>query len=156
MRAGKANRRRLGASTPTHQQALGLLTLALNPTRADDRFRPARLAPRTGRLNVDTTVQEKYVRFPTDTRLYDRARARLVKAAGRRDIKLRQNYRRVGKRLLLQVNRYMHARQTRRAERCRKKLRTILGRVIRNIERKYPRPDEKLENLMGIAKRIHG
>jgi IS5 family transposase len=31
------------------------------------------------RINVDTTVQEKEVRFPTDSRLYDRARQRLVK-----------------------------------------------------------------------------
>jgi len=61
------------------------------------------------RVNVDTTVQERHVRFPTDARLYNRARARLVKAAERRGIKLRQNYRRIGKRLLLQVNRYMHA-----------------------------------------------
>jgi len=113
-------------------------------------IKPSQLA----RVNVDTTVQEKHVRFPTDARLYDRARARLVKAAQRRRIKLRQNYRRVGKRLLLGVNRYMRARQTRRAQRCRKKLRTILGRVIRDIERKCPRPDEKLEKLMEIAKRI--
>ena len=30
------------------------------------------------RVNVDTTVQEKHVRFPTDARSYDRARQRLV------------------------------------------------------------------------------
>ena len=107
-------------------------------------IKPSQLA----RVNVDTTVQEKHVRFPTDARLYNRARARLVKAAERRGIKLRQNYRRVGKRLLLQVNRYMHARQPKRAGRCRKKLRTILGRVIRDIDRKFPRPDGKLSNLM--------
>ena len=29
------------------------------------------------RVNVDTSVQEKDVRFPTDARLYDRARERL-------------------------------------------------------------------------------
>jgi IS5 family transposase len=107
------------------------------------------------RVNVDTTVQEKHVRFPTDARLYDRARARLVAAAERREIKLRQSYRRVGKRLLRQVNRYMHARQVRRAERCRKKLRTILGRVIRDVERKCGERDKKLEELMEIARRIH-
>ncbi len=43
------------------------------------------------RVNVDTTVQEKDVRFPTDARLYDRARQRLVDAAKKRNIKLRQN-----------------------------------------------------------------
>ena len=33
------------------------------------------------RVNIDTTVQEKNVRFPTDARLYDRARQRLVTEA---------------------------------------------------------------------------
>ena len=40
--------------------------------------------------------------------------------------------------------------------RRRKKPRTILGRVIRAIERKRSRPGEKLGNLMEIAKSIHG
>lgn len=114
-------------------------------------IKPSQLA----RINVDTTVQEKHVRFPTDARLCNRARERLVKAAGRRDIELRQNYRRVGKRLLLMANRYAHARQMKRSRKCQKKLRTILGRVIRDIERKCPRPDEKLEKLLEVAKRIH-
>ena len=108
------------------------------------------------RVNVDTTVQEKHVRFPTDARLYDRARERLVKAAQRRKIPLRQNYRLVGKRLLLLTNRYAHARQMRRSRKCQKKLRTILGRVIRDIQRQCPQPDEKLEKLMSIVIRIHG
>lgn len=106
------------------------------------------------RVNVDTTVQEKNVRFPTDARLLNRARERLVKAAKGRGVKLRQNYNRVGKRLLFKVNRYMHARQTKRAMACVKKLRTILGRVIRDIERKCPQTAESLSGLMGIAKRI--
>jgi IS5 family transposase len=32
-------------------------------------------------VNIDTTVQTKAIRFPTDARLYNRARERLVKAA---------------------------------------------------------------------------
>jgi IS5 family transposase len=44
------------------------------------------------RVNVDTTVQEKNVRFPTDSRLYDRSRERLVKLAKERGIVLRQTY----------------------------------------------------------------
>jgi transposase, IS5 family len=114
-------------------------------------IKPSQLA----RVNVDTTVQEKHVRYPTDARLYNRARERLVKAAQRRKIALRQNYRLVGKRLLLLTNRYAHARQMRRSRKCQKKLRTILGRVIRDIQRQCPQPDEKLEQLMEIAIRIH-
>ena len=95
------------------------------------------------RVNVDTTVQEKHIRFPTDPRLYERMRQRLVAAARREGVALRQSYVRVGKRLLAQQSRYAHARQWRRARRCTRKLRTILGRVIRDIERKLRDPGEE-------------
>ena len=107
------------------------------------------------RVNVDTTVQEKEVRFPTDARLYDRARQRLVGAAKKRDISLRQNYNRKSKQLLAQQSRYAHARQMKRAKKCTRSLRTYLGRVIRDIERKYPEPDQELIQLLDISKRIH-
>lgn len=107
------------------------------------------------RVNVDTTVQEKDIRFPTDARLYDRARERLVKEAKKREIQLRQNYNRLSKRLVLKQSRYAHARQMKRARSCSRKLRTYLGRVIRDIERKCLSPDEELLNLLATAKRIH-
>ena len=52
------------------------------------------------KVNVDTTVQEKNIRFPTDARLYDRLRERLVKEAKRSGIDLRQSYERVAKKAL--------------------------------------------------------
>lgn len=107
------------------------------------------------RVNVDTTVQEKNIRFPTDARLYDRAREHLVKAASKRGIVLRQKYNRVNKSLLHQQSRYAHARQMKRAKRCTRKLRTHLGRVIRDIERKCPEPDKHLSQTLQIAKRIY-
>ena len=106
------------------------------------------------RVNVDTTVQEKDIRFPTDARLYHRARQRLVDAAKHRDLPLRQNYNRNAKHLLAQQSRYAHARQMNRARRCTRKLKTYLGRVIRDIERKCPHPDEQLQSLLAIATRI--
>jgi IS5 family transposase len=107
------------------------------------------------RVNVDTTVQEKHIRFPTDPRLYDRMRERLVMAARREGVALRQSYVRVGKRLLAQQSRYAHAKQWRRARRCTRRLRTILGRVIRDIERKVPDPGEETGDLLGLARRLH-
>jgi IS5 family transposase len=107
------------------------------------------------RVNVDTTVQEKRIRFPTDPRLYDRMRERLVMAARREGVALRQSYVRVGKRLLAQQSRYAHAKQWRRARRCTRKLRTILGRVIRDIERKSLDPGEEMGDLIALAKRLH-
>jgi IS5 family transposase len=108
------------------------------------------------RVNVDTTVQEKDVRFPTDSRLYDRARERLVKAARAEGIELRQSYKRVGKILLKKQSRYAQVKQFKRARRCQRKLRTILGRVIRDIERKVRgEMGEELATLMERARRIH-
>jgi IS5 family transposase len=106
------------------------------------------------RINVDTTVQEKEVRYPTDARLYDRSRERLVKAARERGIDLRQNYTFKSKDLLLMSHRYAHARQMKRARNCTRKLRTILGRVIRDIERKAPVLDEELRELLAVARHI--
>lgn len=107
------------------------------------------------RVNVDTTVQEKEIRFPTDARLYDRSRQRLVDAAKKRGIDIRQNYNRKSKQILAQQSRYAHARQMKRAKKCTRTLRTYLGRVIRDIERKYPEPDIELERLLEISTRIH-
>ncbi len=107
------------------------------------------------RVNVDSTVQEKDIRFPTDARLYDRAREKLVKEAQKQEISLRQNYNRLSKQLVLKQSRYAHARQMKRARKCTKKLRTFLGRVIRDIERKCPFPDSDLSILLATSKRIH-
>jgi len=107
------------------------------------------------RVNVDTTVQAKHIRFPTDPRLYDRMRQRLVKAARREGVKLRHSYVRVGKILLARQSRYAHAKQWKRARRCTRRLRTILGRVIRDIERKLPDPGSDTEELLALANRLH-
>ena len=106
------------------------------------------------RVNIDTTVQEKDIRFPTDARLYDRARERLVAIAKKEGIKLRQNYNRLSKYQLLKQSRYAHAKQMKRARKSTKKLRTFLGRVIRDIERKCPRPSENLSQVLETSKRI--
>jgi len=107
------------------------------------------------RINVDTTVQTKAVRYPTDARLYHRCRERLVKAARRQGLAVKQSYRHVGKRLLMQWSRYAHARQMQRARACTRKLRTQLGRVTREIERQVMEPPEKLAKLLETAHRIH-
>jgi len=61
------------------------------------------------RVNVDTTVQEKAIAFPADSGLNQKMRIKLVKAAGDREIKLRQSYVRKGKKSLVMQSRYRHA-----------------------------------------------
>lgn len=106
------------------------------------------------RVNVDTTVQEKAIAYPTDARLYHQARVLLVKAARKRGIPLRQSYLRLGRRALLMMSRYAHARQMKRAKRELKKLRNYLGRVYRNILRNGSPPDNVLAELLHLTQRL--
>jgi IS5 family transposase len=107
------------------------------------------------RVIVDTTVQEKAIAFPTDARLYDKARRALVREARQQQVKLRQSYVRLGKRALFKQSRYAAAQQGRRAQKETRKLRTYLGRVIRDIERKLAKPKKVMQELLTAARRIH-
>jgi IS5 family transposase len=80
------------------------------------------------RVIVDTTVMPKAIAHPTDSRLLERCREHLVKAAARHGLKLRQNYNREAPRLAVQIGRYAHAKQYKR---MRKTLRTLRSRVGR-------------------------
>ena len=112
--------------------------------------------------NVDTTVQDKAIAFPTDARLYHKARGALVRIAKQMGIDLRQSYERLSKLALAKNGRYAHARQMKRARREQKRLKTYLGRVIRDIERKLAVSSQagqqevtRLCRLLLIARRIH-
>ena len=107
------------------------------------------------RVNIDTTVQEKDIRFPTDARLYDRAREKLVQFAKGCRIKLRQSYKIKGKEELLNSSRYAHARQMKRARAATRKLRTYLGRVIRDITRKVSKQSAELKELLEVCSKIY-
>ena len=109
------------------------------------------------RVIVDTTVQPKNVTFPTDAKLLNRAREKLVRLAKLTGVGLRQSYARVGKLALIQHQRYAHAKQFKRANRMLKKLRTYLGRVIRDIGRKIENNgglEAAFAKLLALARRV--
>jgi IS5 family transposase len=109
------------------------------------------------RVIVDTTVQPKNITFPTDAKLLNRAREKLVKLAKKLGVELRQSYTRVGKFALIQHQRYAHAKQFKRANRALRTLKTYLGRVIRDIARKIdgdPRLETKFAWLLSLASRV--
>ncbi len=106
------------------------------------------------RVVVDTTVQEKAITFPTDAKLYHKMRITLVGDAKERGIQLRQSYTRVGKSALISQGRYANAKQYKRARKMTRKLKTYLGRVKRDIERKITNPDEELLNHLKLTDRI--
>ncbi|MCC5809276.1 MAG: IS5 family transposase [Ectothiorhodospiraceae bacterium] len=88
------------------------------------------------RVSVDTTVMEKAVTYPTDAKLYARGLRHLTRLAQRHGVSLRQSYARKAPEALLLVNRYAKARQMRRKRRETKRLKTYLGRVYRDLNRK--------------------
>ncbi len=84
---------------------------------------------------VDTTVMQKNIAYPTDGRLYERARAQLISLAQEAGVDLRQSYARLAPRLALQVGRYAHAKQFRRMRKALKRLKGYTGRVMRDLRR---------------------
>ena len=105
--------------------------------------RTGAMAPRdTRQVIVDTTVQPKNVMFPTDAKLLHRAREKLVSLAKKVGLDLRQSYTRVGKLALIKQQRYAHAHQFKRAGKALRKLKTYLGRTIRDIARQIAGDDE--------------
>jgi IS5 family transposase len=93
-------------------------------------------------VTVDTTVMPKHIAFPTDSRLLNKSRERLVKLAKKKGVPLRQNYNQVTKKLSWQISGYLHAKQMKRAAAAIKKMKTITGRVVRDIERKISGNEE--------------
>ncbi len=110
------------------------------------------------RVIVDTTVMPKAVAYPTASRLLERCREHLVKAAARSGLKLRQNYNREAPRLAGQVSRYAHAKQYRRMKKALRTLRSRVGRVARDVERQLDAVADHnrtaLQDLIGRTKRI--
>ena len=104
---------------------------------------------------LDTTVQPKAVAHPTDSRLLNRCREQLVQAAQEAGIQLRQSYARVGKQAETKAGRYAHAKQYRRMQREIRRLRTWLGRVIRDVQRKAGQMSEALKAKLETAQRLH-
>lgn len=102
------------------------------------------------RITVDTTVQPKNVTHPTDTKLLLTAINKLAEQAKELGVPLRQSYVRVAKRAAVMAGRYAHAKQFNRRNRMLKFLRTRLGRLRRDIQRKI-KGDRTLEAAFAPA-----
>lgn len=89
-------------------------------------------------VQVDTTVQEKNITFPTDAKLAKKVIDNCVKISKKEGVVQRQSYKRVSKQLLRDAYFGHHPRRQKKAKMARKKLRTIGKRVLRELERKLP------------------
>jgi IS5 family transposase len=103
------------------------------------------------RVIVDTTVQEKAIAHPVDSRLLEIARHKVVSAAKRAGIQLKQTFAKEGKELRRRAGGYAHAKQFKRLRKVVKRQRTILGIVIREVLRKGDAPDFAPEHPTAVS-----
>lgn len=83
----------------------------------------------------DTTVQENNTSFPTDAKLAKKIIDRCNEIANTENINQRQSYVRTSKELLRDTYNPMHPRRRKKAKKADRKLKTIAGRLIRELER---------------------
>ncbi len=113
------------------------------------------------RVSVDTTVMEKNIAHPTDARLYETARRKLVALAAEAGIELRQSYARLAPRLAAKAGRYAHARQFKRMRKALRTLKGYTGRVMRDLRRRLedipegPLRERILDMLVLTSRLLH-
>lgn len=89
-------------------------------------------------VSVDTTVQEKNITYPTDDKLYKKIIKKCWKIADKEGIDLRQSYTRTVKYLSHQQRFAKTKTGAKAARKANKKIKTIAGRLIRDLARKLP------------------
>ena len=111
------------------------------------------------RVIVDTTVQEKAIAHPTDSRLLEVAREKIARLAKRAGLKLKLTHEREGKTLRRKAAGYAHAKQFKRLKRTLRRQRTILGSLLRDVRRKMDSLNEQARLQLRVwlerAERIH-
>ena len=130
-----------------------LLTATINAGLASKLIKPSSLK----QVVIDTTVQEKAIAYPTDSKLYDKARRAVVNVAHELKVTLRQTYRKLCQGLLPKIGRYGHAKQYKRMRKGVKKIKGALGRIYRDLLRHLPEGvvlTETQQTALDQAKRL--
>jgi len=87
---------------------------------------------------IDTTVQEKNIAYPTDTNLYRKISQECVKMAAKENIPLRRSYARTIPKLVFAQRGRSRPKTHKKAVKATRKLKTIAGRLVRELHRKLP------------------
>lgn len=89
-------------------------------------------------VQADTTVQEKNITFPTDAKLHRKIIKKTLKIVRDEQFPLRQSYTRTLKKLSVDQRFRNHPRNKSKARKADRKLKTIAGRLVRELERNLP------------------
>jgi transposase, IS5 family len=96
-------------------------------------------------VNIDTTVQEKNITYPTDAKLAIKMINRCLKLAKDHQIKLRRTYVKEVKALRITLRFFRHPKKRKFAKKSMRRLKTIAGKLIRELTRKLPKDQLKHE-----------
>lgn len=86
-------------------------------------------------LSIDTTVQEKNITFPTDSKMHKKIIKKCREIAETEQLPVRQTYVRVLKKLSRDQRFRNHPRNKAKARKADRKVKTIAGRLVRELER---------------------
>ncbi len=96
----------------------------------------------------DTTVQEKNITFPTDSKLHIKIIEKCWKIIENEDLEIRQSYKRTIPKLRYQQRGRNHPKHAVKARKADKRIKTIAGRLVREIERKLPAQNIYNEDIL--------
>ena len=87
---------------------------------------------------IDSTVQEKNITYPTDAKLHKKIIKRVLKIVREKKLPLRQSYQRTLKAIPRDQRFRNHPRNHKKAVKADRRLRTIAGRLVRELDRNLP------------------
>lgn len=104
---------------------------------------------------IDSTVQEKNITYPTDAKQHKRIIEKVNKLAKEEGITLRQTYTRTLKQLMIDQRFHNHPKRRKKARAALRKIKTIAGRQVRDIERQFTlAQQEKYQELFIVINKI--
>ena len=105
---------------------------------------------------VDTTVQENDITFPTDLKLYAKGIELLVREAKLAGLKLKRTYVRTVPTLQRASWQFARSRKFKKAAACTRKVKTILGRLIREIAAKQldEQSESTISHVLAMTQRV--
>lgn len=89
-------------------------------------------------VSVDTTVQEKNITYPTDDKLYKKIIRKCQQITQQEQLPLRQSYTRTLKKLSINQRFRNHPKNKNKARKADRKVKTIAGRLVRELQRNLP------------------
>lgn len=105
------------------------------------------------KVSIDTTVQEKNITFPTDGKLHKKIIKKCQQISEDQQLPVRQTYTQTLKKLSREQRFRNHPKNKAKARKADKKIKTIAGRLVRELERNLS-PDSKHHKDLAFYQKV--